>query len=220
MNSTLRNLIAFALFATLFAQPAFTQQVQFTLVQVKAGKMRTQGGPTTELASQRYTVQVPYTENVTQAYTVEVPYTETETQDYEVTVPYTETVIGPDGKENKIKKTRVEKRVRRVPVKKTRTETRTKVVPVQRTRAETRIRKVPIVRQRSAAKSTQFPPANAKFAYVSGEEISSKEMKVIAGGNITILQLESGKTLSDLQRQILKPDLIVMTMPPQKPVKK
>ena len=220
MNWTLKNLIAFALFATWFAQPAFAQQVQLTLVQVKAGKMETATELTTELVEQTYTVQIPYTETVTQQYTVEIPYTETVNQKYSVDVPYTETVTGADGKEKEVQKTRTEQREREVVVQKTKSERKTRMVPVTRMRTETRIRKVPVTRQGGEMKTVQFPPANAKFAYVSGKEIPVEEIKKLAAEKITILQLRAGETLSDLQRQILKPDLVVMTMLPKMKPKK
>ena len=216
MKNTLRNLIALGLFVALFAQPTFAQQVQLTLAQVKAGKMQMQTELITEMVDQSYTVQVPYTENVTQRYTVQVPYTATETQTYEVQVPYTETIIGEDGKKVEVEKNRTEKREREVPVARTRAETKTKVVPVTKMRAETRTRKVPITRRGGKAEPIQFPPADAKFAFVSGKEISNEEIKELATKQITILQLDAGETLSDLHRQILRPDLIVMTLPPIK----
>ena len=213
MKNTLKNLIAFGLFAALFAQPTFAQQVQLTLAQVKAGKMQMQTELVTEMVDQNYTVQVPYTENITQRYTVQVPYTTTETQPYEVQVPYTETVIGEDGKEVEVKRTRTEKREREVPVARTRAETKTRVVPVTKMRAETRTRKVPITRRGGKAEPIQFPPADAKFAFVSGKEITNEEIKKLAANELTVLQLKAGETLSDLHRQILRPDLIVMTLP-------
>ena len=216
MKNSLKTLIAFSLFATLFAQSAFAQEIQLTLVKVKAGEMQIQAEPTTEFVDQEYTVQVPFTEKVIQQYTVELPYTEIATQKYQVEVPYTETITGDDGKEKEVTKTRIEEREREVKIQRTRRETKTKKIPVTRMRTETRIRKVPVTRHNDEVKTLQFPPADAKFAYVSGKEISSEEMKILAAETMTILQLQTGETLSDLHRQILKPDLIVMTAPPKK----
>ena len=213
MKNLLKNLIAFGLFATLFAQPTFAQEVQLTLVKVKAGEMQMQAEPTTEIVDQEYTVQIPYTENVIQQYKVEIPYTETTNQKYQVEVPYTEMITGDDGREKKVTKTRIEEREREVTTQRTRSETKTKKIPVTRMRAETRIRKVPVTRQSDEVETLQFPPADAKFAYVSGKVIPSEEMKKLAAESMTILQLQTGETLSDLHRQILKPDLIVMTLP-------
>ena len=53
MKNLLKNLIAFGLFATLFAQPTFAQKVQLTLVKVEAGEMQMQAEPTTELVEQK-----------------------------------------------------------------------------------------------------------------------------------------------------------------------
>ena len=213
MNDTLKYLSAVGLFATLFAPPASAQQVQLTLLKVKAGFVQTLEQPTTELVAQPYTVQVPYTETIEKTYQVEIPYTEKATQTYKVKVPYTEVITGDDGKEKEVEKYRIEERTRVVPIKKTKLETKTKQVPVQRMRQETRMRKVPVTRQNGSAKPIKFPPADAKFSYVSGEEISGKKIKELAAKTITILQLPAGKTLSKLQRQILKPDLVVMTTP-------
>ena len=216
MNFALKNLIALSLFATLFAQSAFAQQVEFTLVQVKARKMQTPAGPSTELVPQAYTVQIPYTENVTQQYTVQVPYQEEVEQSYKVTVPYTETITGDDGKEVEIKKTRIEEKTRMVPVTKYRAETKTRNVAVTRMRTETRNRKVAINRPGSKMKATKFPPADAKFAYVSGKKIPVEKIEELADSTITILQLQAGEKLTKLQREVLKPNLIVMTLAPKK----
>ncbi|MDB2685636.1 hypothetical protein N9Y42_00290 [Mariniblastus sp.] len=213
MKNTLKTLIAFGLFATLFSQSVFAQQIQLELAKVKTGDIIK---PATELIPEAYTVNVPYTENVTQTYQVQIPYTENVKQTYTIQVPYTETVTGEDGEEKTVQKMRTEQRERMVPVKRKRTETKTKQVPVQRMRTETKIRQVPRKGQSGNTKPVKFPSANAKFAYVSGEKISNEKMKELATETLTILQLPAGQTLSDLQRQILRPDLIVMTMPAAK----
>jgi len=215
MRKTIQRLFLFGLFVTLSAQSASAQQVQFTLQQVKTGEMRVPAEPTIELVAQEYTVQVPFTENVRQTYTVNVPYTENVTQKYTVNVPYTETVTGDDGKEKEVQRMRNEERERVVPVQKMRTENRTREVPVTKMRTETRTRQVPVTRQGSELKTIQFPPANAKFTFVSGESISNEEMKELAAETITVLRLMPNTPLTELQRQILKPDLIVMTVTPE-----
>ena len=85
------------------------------------------------------------------------------------------------------------------------------MVPVTKTRTEKRTREVP-ARKKIA---TPFPPANASFAYVSGKEITLEQIKAMAAEDtITILRLSGGQTLTELHRQTLKPDLIVMTVGP------
>ena len=171
----------------------------------------TVAGSSAKWVTESYTVQVPYTENVTQTYTVQVPYTEAVTQKYTVKVPYIEKITGEDGTEKEVQKTRTEQRERVVPVMKTRTETRTRVVPVTKTRMETRTRRVPVGKKIEIP----FPPTNASFAYVSGKKITLEQIKAIAAKDtITILRLSGGQTLTELHRQALKPDLIVMTIAP------
>ena len=86
------------------------------------------------------------------------------------------------------------------------------MVPVQRVRTEKRTRKVPVHRQRSATVTRRFPPAGAKFAFASGEEITIEQIEELAAEPITIVRLSHGETLTDQYRQILKPDTIIMTL--------
>ena len=214
MRSTIQPalLLVLALFCSLSTQSVDAQQLRLDFERVENGvTQRFQASSPARLVTESYTAKVPYTENVTQKYTVKVPYTENVVQKYKVQVPYTETITGEDGKERKVQRTRAEERVRTATVTKTRSETRTRMVPIIKTRAEKRTRQVP------AGKKVEipFPPANASFAYVSGKKITREQVKAIAAEKtITILRLSSGQMLTELHRQTLKPDLIVMTIRP------
>ena len=104
MNFALRTLIAFGLFAALFAQPVSAQQVKFTVKEVKTGEKIKLGKQSTELVYENYTVSVPYTSQKIETYEVEIPYVTIVDETYEVEVPYTEFVPGDDGKLEEVKK--------------------------------------------------------------------------------------------------------------------
>ena len=214
MRSTIQPTLIFvlALFTALSIRSVDAQQLQLDFDRVENGvTLGFQPSSPAKMVTETYTVQVPYTENEPQNFKVQIPYTEIVPQKYTVTIPYTETITGEDGEEKQVQKTRTEQRERQVPVTRVRTETRTRMVPVTRTRTEKRTRKVPA----GENIATPFPPANASFAYVSGKEITLEQVKAMAAEDtITILRLSDGQTLTELHRQTLKPDLIVMTIGP------
>jgi len=217
MKRLTQKLCLVGLLVAISAAPVAAQQVELTLREVKTGvDYVVEANTPVEEVEQNYQVQVPYTDIVKQNFTVTVPYTENVTKKYTVEVPYTETVTADDGSTKEVQRTRTEERERVVPVTKMRNETRTRMVPVTRTRTEKRTRMVPVIRTRCESRSVNFPYPNAKYAYVSGEEISVEEMKELAAESITVVRLAHDETLSELQQQILKPELIVMTMPPPK----
>lgn len=214
MRSTIQPTLIFvlAVFAALSIRSVDAQQLQLDFDRVENGvTLDFHPSSPAKMVTETYTVEVPYTENVPQNFTVQIPYTENVTQKYTVKIPYTETITGENGEEKEVQKTRTEQRERQVPVTRVRTETRTRMVPVTKTRTEKRTREV------SAGENiaTPFPPANASFAYVSGKEITLEQVKAIsAEDTITILRLSDGQTLTELHRQTLNPDLIVMTIGP------
>ena len=217
MKFSLQLLLVVGLIGITF-QSANAQGIELSIQKVKFGAESTRAISIveTEKIEQEYQVSVPKTEAIQETYMVQVPYTENVTQSYTVSVPYTETVTQDDGTEEKVQKMRTEVRTRQVPVTRMRSEERTRMVPQTRVETVTKTRMVPVKRKRTETITTKFPPKGASFAFPSGEKIAMDKLEKLTSEPVPILTLRSNQELSELQRTVLKPDLIVMTLPPEK----
>lgn len=140
------------------------------------------------------TVAVQYTETKKETYQVKVPYTSKVKQMYTVEVPYTETVT-EDGKTKTVTRIRKEERIRMVPVNRERTETRQRTVPVTKTRMEDQEKKLPV---------------KTKIKTISGEEVDRAELKKSIGKGKLVLILKGNEKLTEIQKAVLKPDVLVL----------
>ena len=113
---------------------------------------------------------------------------------YTVEVPYTETVT-EDGKTKTVTRKRKEERLRMVPVNRERTETRQRTVPVTKTRMEDQEKKLPV---------------KTKIKTISGEEVDRAELKKSIGKGKLVLILKGNEKLTEIQKAVLKPDVLVL----------